>query len=262
MDKIKAIKKNRLDLSNYLIHFLRNANNKNSFDILKKIIRDGFLISSWAERGAKKTVFGKKPAVCFTEMPLFAYIDYVKKRDNVEKINNYAIVLPKNKMFNLGARNVIYGTTDELAEKKDKDGFYYLDNFPEKELYRYMLTKIDKTNDWSHEREWRWCNHQNLSKTDNLPIWNINKLASYSDSDCNFNYDPILIILNTCRELNEIIQILKEQQKKKEFNSQNIKNTKIIVLEDLNNYNKSSRDIFTFGFVNDANLYHSINTKN
>jgi len=73
--KIKLMKKNRLDLSDFLIHFLRNVDNTGSFQILKQIIKDGFLKSTWSERVLKKTIFGDKPAVCFTEMPFYAFLN-------------------------------------------------------------------------------------------------------------------------------------------------------------------------------------------
>lgn len=50
------------------------------FEILQKIIHDGYIRSGWSFRDNVPTVYGPYSAVCFTEMPLYGLIDYAKNR--------------------------------------------------------------------------------------------------------------------------------------------------------------------------------------
>ncbi len=232
-ENVRLMKKDRLDLSDFLIHFIRHKDNVSSFQIMKQIISDGFLKSDWAVRNSKRTIFGNKPAVCFTEMPLYAYLNDVKNRNDIKRIDNYAIALPISTMFNLGARNVIYGTTIETQENTDSEGNYFVDGISYNELYRYMLTKIDGKNDWTHEREWRWCNLSNYSQTDNLPIWLINKIDSFFKEERYFNFDTIILIIKNHNEMEDLVDLFKMKIGFDEFNKKNIFNTYFIILEDL-----------------------------
>ncbi|NMC61318.1 MAG: hypothetical protein GYA51_18345, partial [Candidatus Methanofastidiosa archaeon] len=153
------MKVNRFDLSDYLIHFTRSSG-KGAFENLKSIIATGKLNPAWALRNGKRGIFGNHPAVCFTNMPLFSFYQYVKNRHDDSKVDFYGIALDKEKMFRLGARNVIYGTTNfpEDNGEPDAEGRRMTSYLPEKEQYRYILTNIDDKNDWTHEGEWRWTN--------------------------------------------------------------------------------------------------------
>lgn len=51
-----------------------------AFAILKKILHDGFFRSGWSLRNDNPTIYGPYSAVCFTEMPLHALIQYAKDR--------------------------------------------------------------------------------------------------------------------------------------------------------------------------------------
>jgi len=147
----------------------------------------------------------------------------------------------------------------DLPEKFDENGFYYLDNFPKEELYRYMLTNINDINDWTHEREWRWCNHQSFSKTDNLPIWSINERCSFFRRECTFNFDPIVIILDNQDELTEIVNLFKTIASLENTNIQNIERTYIIVLDELfPKYSYLDFEPLTFKSVFENNLFHSV----
>lgn len=57
-------------------------NNATAFEVLRRIIHDGFIRSSWSYRGGNPTVYGPYSAICFTEMPLYALIDYANKRQS------------------------------------------------------------------------------------------------------------------------------------------------------------------------------------
>jgi hypothetical protein len=172
----------RFDLSDYLIHFFRDVdlqgqnyihfpdhcgfNNLAHSDyldarfLLRCAIRHCKISASWSFRGAVRTIYGESPAVCFTDMPVSAFMKTSVDRLSMgENIGLYALLLPKDDMFNIGARPVIYGL----------DGFCYslpsghgggkrIINsklLPLNEQYRYV-TYAPGSVDWTHEREWRW----------------------------------------------------------------------------------------------------------
>ena len=56
-----------------------------AFDVLQKIIHDGYIRSGWSLRDFTPTIFGPYSAVCFTEMPLYA--------EKYALMNNLRIVL-------------------------------------------------------------------------------------------------------------------------------------------------------------------------
>ncbi|EIZ4724647.1 cytoplasmic protein, partial [Salmonella enterica subsp. enterica serovar Heidelberg] len=122
----------RFDLSDYLIHFFRDVNLETGSHIylpehcgfnnqhhacfidakylLRLSLRSHKIFSSWSYRNGQRTVYGDSPVVCFTDMPIAAYLETgVRRIERNEKIGLYAIVLPKEQMFNYGARPVIYG---------------------------------------------------------------------------------------------------------------------------------------------------------
>src|SRR5438309_1192818 len=104
MEIVKAMKEDRKDLTNFVIHFTRQQNGNSSFEILKKIVQDGHFKCGWSFRGSRNTVLGEKPAVCFTETPLYGFLDYVSKRNNRAAIDSYGIFLPKKQLFKIGGR--------------------------------------------------------------------------------------------------------------------------------------------------------------
>ncbi|DAB30069.1 MAG TPA: hypothetical protein CFH84_06240 [Sulfurimonas sp. UBA12504] len=120
----------RFDLSNYLIHFFRDvdlesnayihfpefAGFNNIYEdtkltalfLLRCALRNSKLIASWSYRNNKRSVYGYNPAICFTEMPLAAFVQTSFERlQRGENINQYALLLPKSNMFSLGARPVM-----------------------------------------------------------------------------------------------------------------------------------------------------------
>ena len=199
-----------------------------------KIVADGFLKFGWAERNNKRTVFGKKPAICFSEQPLYAFIDYVLKRENTFKVDLYGIAFLKSQMYNrFNARPVIYGTTIPKEEKKDEFGNYFIDDFPEEELYRYMLTSIDQLNDWTHEREWRWNDPESKSTLDGLPIWRNSNYDEDYGSDDFFNYETLIIIVKTQQESEKLKELFRKKENPKIYNVDNIKNTFIYIIPEI-----------------------------
>ena len=189
----------RLDLTDYLTHFIHKplrqdgamplcydkddkpvyakANSKydssyiiqqpSSFEVLLKILHDGIIRPGWSHRGDSPTIYGKRSAVCFTEMPLYALAKYAIERDDAYKVDQYGIALNRCQLFGYGARPVMYGISGHshggVAEKETQAGYRLLDestHFSLQEQYRFVRTEMSESDphgfDWMHEREWRW----------------------------------------------------------------------------------------------------------
>lgn len=142
------------------------ADNATPFDVLKKIVHEGFILSTWAFRKGNPSIYGPYSAVCFTEMPLYALVDYARKRGaNRGYVGSYGIAVRRSEAFQAGARNVIYGLSNghKEADYNSLDlvrGFRLLDEscgIDIEEQYRYVYTQLngEKIVDWTFEREWR-----------------------------------------------------------------------------------------------------------
>ena len=140
---------------------------QSSFEVLLKILRDGIIRPGWSHRGDSPTIYGKRSAVCFTEMPLYALAKYAIDRGEECKVDQYGIALNRYQLFRYGARPVIYGFSDHsfggVYEKSTQSGYMLLDESTHvslREQYRFVRTELSETDpygfDWMHEREWRW----------------------------------------------------------------------------------------------------------
>ncbi len=177
----------RYDLSNWLIHFFRKIeleNNKNApiipehfgfgnfnesgcfspFFMLRCAIRLGRIWATWSFRRNIRTIYGPHPAICFTEMPIAAFLEASHIRSKkAEAISQYGFIFPKKELFRLGANPVIYGLDKRNTIIPDgKDGNKRLispEILPLNEQYRYITYNpiSSKPIDWTHEREWRWA---------------------------------------------------------------------------------------------------------
>lgn len=183
----------RFDLSDYLIHFFRkikidsesapivpevmgfsNINedvNWSAIFMLRCAIRHSLLWATWSYRNGRRTIYGPSPAVCFTEMPLAAFLEAGEARESRgEAMSPYALVFPKSGLYTLGANPVIYGLDDRGTRlpKANNGGPRILDGnvLPEREQYRYVAfnPSANGTLDWSHEREWRWPYRGSMEK--------------------------------------------------------------------------------------------------
>jgi len=148
--------------------------------VLAKIVKDGFLRAGWSFRKSRATIYGPQPAVCFTEMPLYALLDYAKKRSHSGLVDTYAVVLRREELFQAGGRPVIYGLTGESLDAQVGDpefgmGYRALKSncLPLREQYRYVTTGIGggRSVDWTHEREWRWADLEGTCDPPGLAIW-------------------------------------------------------------------------------------------
>ena len=160
-----------------------------ALNVLLKIIMDGHIRSTWAIRSGRPTIYGPRAAVCFTEMPLYAFLEYATQRKD-EFVSSYAIGVLKHELFAAGGRPVIYGLSGKHVEQRrglspNKVWPRKLDvscGIGESEQYRYvaMSTDANRPIDWSHEREWRWVDHGDECSCPGLPIWLSDEPISFS----------------------------------------------------------------------------------
>ena len=226
-----SIKIDRKDLSPCLIHFTRNSDGAEPFEVLRKIMTDGSLKCSWSERNSKKTVFGSKPAVCFTEMPLFALFDYANKRNDTQKVSQYGVALMMKELFNRGARNVIYGLTGHSPVETEANGEWRVSNLPDEEQYRYMLSGIDEINDWLHEREWRWVDPESKGY---LPIWKNIPNQYFQGFSPDYSWQIIVLLVKTMDEAKIVASDFHAMNNDDKYNKTNISNTYILCQDAIN----------------------------
>ncbi|MBF0657794.1 DUF4427 domain-containing protein [Psychrobacter sp. NG25] len=174
----------RFDLSNYLIHFFRDVDLSSdrpvdipefmgwqnihegdflpAFFMLRATLRNGRIWATWSIRNNQPTVYGYNPAICFTEMPIAAFLESgYKRRLAGEAMSPIALVFPKEALYNLGARQVISGGSEgsNVSSIKVKGGYRLLpeSSFSLREQYRYVTYSLgERKIDWTHEREWRY----------------------------------------------------------------------------------------------------------
>ncbi len=178
-----------------------------AYMVLRKIISDGHIRATWAFRNDKPTIYGPRAAVCFTEMPLHALVDYAKRRSETA-VECYAVGLLKAEVFAAGGRPVIYGLSTPFAEVNPSGRAWprKLDpgcGIAEEEQYRYVSTAISEPRpiDWTHEREWRWVDHRDECSCPGLPVWINEEPHSFSQ---------VLIVVQTDEEAEGILDLLKQ----------------------------------------------------
>lgn len=180
--KAASINNIRFDLSPYLVHFFRHIdlegnNSALSVDdwgpgaivedtkisplfLLRNAIRSQRLWATWSVRGGCRTVYGPDPAVCFTDMPIAAFLEAGRNRQaKGQAMSPFGILLPKLGANAAGARPAIYGLSGAPKIPSGKDGGPRI--IPPAALalaeqHRYVTLSADGVVDWTHEREWRW----------------------------------------------------------------------------------------------------------
>lgn len=223
------------------------------FEILQKIIHDGYIRSGWSFRDNVPTVYGPYSAVCFTEMPLYGLIDYAKNRgEKSGYVGNYGIAFLRKELFDAGARQVIYGLSTDYKEADDITDAYYnhgLRCLSEKcgiglqEQYRYVSTNLGKGKrvDWTHEREWRWP-----FKGGNEGVAGIPFLLS---EEWGYQFTQLVIIVNKDEEQHEILDQLKNMYDSKsrncgfDYNISLIPAIRVLSLETLAKANVDMRNV-------------------
>lgn len=133
-----------------------------AFEVLKTIIRLGGIMPGYSFRGGRTTIYGGQPAVCATEMPLYAFATYARSRAKARNVSAYGISFLKSEFFEAGGRPAIYGlASDEVAYVQNNALNRTFDDsvLPQREQFRYVAhnpVQSGRYIDWSHEREWRW----------------------------------------------------------------------------------------------------------
>ncbi len=138
------------------------APDASAFEVLCCIIRLGGITPGYSFRKGKTTIYGGKPAICATEMPLYSFADYVKSRAKSETVSAYGIAFLKSEFHLAGGRHAIYALSQDgftMVENDQTRRILPSDVLPRAEQYRYVAYNPNSSSlwiDWSHEREWRW----------------------------------------------------------------------------------------------------------
>lgn len=214
---------------------------KNSppFEVLKRIIKTGYIRASWSFRTnkaaiAKPTIYGERAACCFTEMPLYALLEYVRYRSDSNSVAPYGIALDRDELFEFGGRPVIYGLSVKHKEQPNHFGWPRMladsCGISKLEQFRYVATKPKGKIDWTHKREWRWPFDRDRCNCPGLPILLEN---------APFKFSKILIFVPTKKEGDEILDLLKVMYDSEtvnlgewEYDKIQIQNTRVFSLEE------------------------------
>ena len=165
---------NAIDMPEYMgWHSLAEDTFYPAIFMLRAALRNGRLWATWSYRNNVRTIYGNSPAVCFTDMPIAAFVESSQQRHaRGEAMGEVALVFPKGQMRELGARPAIYGLSEDPSNwPKGKDGgprILPADALPLQEQYRYVTDVYPI--DWSHEREWRWPCPSDYPNPDECPV--------------------------------------------------------------------------------------------
>ncbi|KFF16525.1 hypothetical protein [Flavobacterium hydatis] len=211
-----------------------------AFEVLKKILHDGVIRAGWSFRSGNPTIYGSKAAACFTEMPLYALIDYAKKRNAEGYVEPYGIAFVKHELFEAGARPVIYGLSVPPKEAVAGDPNFGIGlrslaaecGIGSKEMYRYVYTKLtrNKSVNWMHEREWRWADVAEEFEFFGMPFYALNEQTKFT---------KVIIIVKTKYESKEILEHLinllhsRTTNFDREYDLKLISNTYVLAIDEL-----------------------------
>lgn len=193
-----------------------------AFDVLLRIIDDGYLQTSWslrerADGEVEPTIYGRRSALCVTEIPLHALTAYQQKRAESGYVDKYAIAVNKGKFFSAGGRIVYSGLSQPHKEvlHEDRDANYFCRilspecGLAEHEQYRYVAMNMREGRhiDWSHEREWRWTkSYDVLDFTPGLPLWLQDREC---DPDRENDFSEIIVITETEEQISAVVDKLR-----------------------------------------------------
>lgn len=157
------IRKKRIDLTPYLFHYTNREN-------LEQIIHEHTLKSDTG-------------IICFTEAPLTSCIEMFNYMAKYPKpmYEPYGIGISRDLLIKLGARNVIYGTQEEINQYSP-------------ELQWRCLSINPESYDFSWLREWRLATNNfdfETYKNDTVIIAPTESELEYLISDPSYEYDCI-----------------------------------------------------------------------
>lgn len=206
-----------------------------AFSVLLRIIDDGHIRAGWSMRNGRPTIYGPRPACCFTEMPLFALLHYANVRGNANAVDVYGIAVPKAEFFQAGGRPAIYGLSGKHVEIESSSVWPRIlraeCGVAEVEQYRYVAMNLvgNRPIDWSHEREWRWADVQDRCECPGLPLWT---------HDEHIRFSKAIIIVRTASECERVLDELGQRIDSRLHNygylyaRETLKNTRVLVLDD------------------------------
>lgn len=146
-DTVEKIYLSRQDLSDYVFHFTRGANAR---ETLIQILSDGSI----------KDMSGNG-FICFTEAPVLMLPDMFDIFSNYKEpmYSPYGIGIHRDALYKLGGRPVIYGTEEDLVL------------ISEKLWWRFLMLKPGEY-DFSWLREWRLPKEEYTITEDDLVVVN------------------------------------------------------------------------------------------
>lgn len=221
-----------------------------AFTILKTIIRLGGLTPGYSFRKGRTTIYGGQPALCATEMPLYAFATYARKRADTSKVSAYGISFLKSEFYQAGGRPAIYGLSTGAVRNKRSTATCRIMNediLPRREQYRFVAHNPGGAQtpiDWSHEREWRWI----PTDAERDQVWAINHqdiygpipaLPLFKGANEGHAFSKVCIIVWTKEEATEIQALLTSlylagaNNYDTPFDRGVIKRSAIIVLQDV-----------------------------
>jgi len=188
-DSSKRMRNARSDLTNYVVHLTRCRYSPlfTPFEVLKEILRTGFIKPTFAPYTKKSRSGGTRPgikgpyaAVCLTEQPLS---ELIRTLEHTTRYQGYGIAYYKPLLYEMGARPVIYASEDEIGRKIPPGEKDWEEG---KEIYagglprhlQYLWSKYDPTEcsafnykiDFTWEREWRVPFPNPRFKSEGLPV--------------------------------------------------------------------------------------------
>lgn len=129
----------RADISGQVIHFTKGDSEREAFDTLRNILRDGCL------KPSGKKIKGRYPCVCFTEAPLASLSQGLINANQYGRYSLFGVMFDKPWLYEKGGRPVIYQPDTEFGL------------LPEAVRWRHMRYEPGRTPpvDFTWEREWR-----------------------------------------------------------------------------------------------------------
>lgn len=248
-----------------------------AFQVLTAIIRLGGLMPGYSFRKGRTTIYGGQPAVCATEMPLYAFATYARERAEAGNVSAYGISFLKSEFYAAGGRPAIYGlSTDNVKYSRNDPTCRVIDDsiLPVREQFRFIAHNpggATRPIDWSHEREWRWvaCD----GEVDNIWVQDYNGISGPAPALPLFKgrkegrpFSRVCIIVWTVDEAKEINELLTgfhlagSNNYGSPFDRQVIERSRIIVLEEVIKAVEKSRELNaqTIEGLEEAQLLRSI----
>ncbi len=169
LKELEAVLSTRTDLSPYLLHFTRRSADCTGLDVLKSILKDGYL------KGTTRFVKGSKPAVCLMEAPLPA-LKVILARENWARYEPYGLALQRTYVYSRGGRPVLYLSNREEAELQIRAGQRWrVVRLEYKKRAEDTHRELKVLSDWSHEREWRCPGKLKLPNNPIVLVWTANE---------------------------------------------------------------------------------------